>query len=126
MLHIQIEGRDGLQQLASTRCIVGKDSECDLVLSGWKVSRRHAELFVSNERVYVRDLDSSFGTWLGEQRVGDTMPVPTGATLRIGGHNIRAHWARQDAEATAPVPAGSTPQAGAAAEIGRASCRERV
>ncbi len=119
MLHIQIEGRDGLQQLASTRCIVGKDSECDLVLSGWKVSRRHAELFVSNERVYVRDLDSSFGTWLGEQRVGDTMPVPTGATLRIGGHSIRAHWARQDAEATAPAPApaGSTPQAGAAAGI---------
>lgn len=117
MLHIQIEGRDGLQQLASTRCIVGKDSECDLVLSGWKVSRRHAELFVSNERVYVRDLDSSFGTWLGEQRVGDTMPVPTGATLRIGGHNIRAHWARQGAEATAPAPAGAVHQASAAAGI---------
>ncbi|MGM9516120.1 ATPase, T2SS/T4P/T4SS family [Roseateles sp. DB2] len=105
MLHIQIEGRDGPQQMTGTRCIVGKDGDCDLVLSGWKVSRRHAELFVSNERVYVRDLDSSFGTWLGEQRVGDTMPVPAGSPLRIGGHTLRAHWARAGAQPAEPPSA---------------------
>ena len=114
MLHIQIEGRDGLQQLAGPRCVVGKDGECDLVLSGWKVSKRHAELFVSNERVYVRDLDSSFGTWLGDQRVADTTPVPAGATLRIGGHTLRAHWARQDAGPAMAAPMSAAPQAGVA------------
>ncbi len=114
MLHIQIEGRDGLQQLAGPRCIVGKDGECDLVLSGWKVSRRHAELFVSNERVYVRDLDSSFGTWLGEQRVSDTTAVPAGASLRIGGHTLRAHWARPSAGATAESATAPAPDRRAA------------
>lgn len=47
---------------------VGRDSSNEIVISGGHISRHHAELFVKNEQLLVRDLDSSNGTFVnGEQ-----------------------------------------------------------
>ncbi|MFO1340245.1 MAG: FHA domain-containing protein, partial [Burkholderiaceae bacterium] len=63
MLTIEIAGGPATQgplRIHAPRCVIGKDLDCEVTLAGWRVSRRHAEVFVSNDRVFVRDLDSTF------------------------------------------------------------------
>ena len=35
------------------RAMIGRDNHCHVRLAGWRVSRQHAEVFVSNDRVFV-------------------------------------------------------------------------
>jgi pilus assembly protein CpaF len=81
------------------RCLIGKDNECHVVLSGWRVSRRHAEVFVSNDRLFVRDLESTFGTLVNETRVQEAHPLGHEDTIRIGNHALRAVWRKVDGTA---------------------------
>jgi pilus assembly protein CpaF len=95
MLNIHIEGGpQGARALAlqGPRCLIGKDPGCELVLSGWKVSRRHAELFVNNERVYIRDLDSTFGTFVNDARVDAATPIAPTDRVRIGTQAMSIGW----------------------------------
>lgn len=50
--------------------VVGRSVDADLVLPDPTVSRMHAELHVSENGVTIRDLDSRFGTFLNDTRVG--------------------------------------------------------
>ena len=50
----QIEGEQSV--------LIGRSPECDLVLQDPTASRKHAELFVSHDGIYLADLGSSKGT----------------------------------------------------------------
>ena len=63
--------------------IVGSSLACDIPLRGKLVSRRHLELSLNEGRLVFRDLDSTNGTFLNEERTGGGF-LDEGATLRIG------------------------------------------
>ena len=63
---------------------IGRDDSCDIVLDSEGISRRHAQIIVTAERLFVRDLDSTNGTFLGENLVEGSMPIIPGAPIRIG------------------------------------------
>ena len=73
MLTIEISNGNGQParplRIDAHRCVIGKDMDCEVALSGWRVSRRHAEVFVSNDKVFVRDLDSTFGTLVNDRKL---------------------------------------------------------
>lgn len=48
---------------------VGRDPSNDVVISGSHISRRHAEFFIQNGQLIVRDLDSANGTFVNGDRV---------------------------------------------------------
>jgi DNA-binding NtrC family response regulator len=88
---------------------VGSLADNDIVVDDGFVSSFHAQLFLRGERLFVRDLDSTNGTFIG---AGDgkgaglrvvEAEVPVGATIRFG----KAEVVVEGDEAEVEVDAGS-------------------
>ena len=73
----------GKKYSLETTILVGRGSECDVVLSGDSVSRRHARLERVPEGVRVRDLDSTNGTFVNDGRITETT-LMDGDHLKVG------------------------------------------
>lgn len=65
---------------------VGRTEENEVALPNPQVSKRHARLWREGEGVWVEDLGSRNGTWLGARRIDERtfLPAGQGAALRIG------------------------------------------
>jgi pilus assembly protein CpaF len=72
---------------------IGREADNDVNLAGWRVSRRHAELFVSNDQPFIRDLNSSAGTLVNGQRITTHGPLKPEDTIMIGSYSIQVRWA---------------------------------
>jgi DNA-binding winged helix-turn-helix (wHTH) protein len=70
--------------LAAGESVVGRDPGAPVSLEDPSVSRRHAVLHVSKERVLVEDLKSKNGTYLGNERVHAPTPLADGDRVRFG------------------------------------------
>ncbi len=100
-----------VRRLSGPRCIVGREGAADLPLSGWRVSKRHAELFVAKNRIYVRDLNSTFGTMVNDKRVDTYGPLKVDDKVRIGAHVFSVQWQTAAVELVAgaeAAPAGAS------------------
>lgn len=51
--------------------IIGRDQSVDIVLQGGHVSRRHAELSVRDQHLWIKDLNSSNGTLVNGTRIDE-------------------------------------------------------
>ncbi len=64
---------------------IGRDSDCDVVLTGSRrVSRKHCCLAHVNDRLVVRDLGSMNGIWINGKRIERTSSLKLGDELAIG------------------------------------------
>jgi len=64
--------------------VVGRSSGCHLVLEDNMVSRRHAELIVTDDAVTVKDLGSINGLYVNARRVEGSQRLKEGDSLQIG------------------------------------------
>lgn len=71
---------------ATPKTIGRKDTP--IVVEDEKCSRRHAELFVRNGRVVIRDLRSSNGTFVDGRKV-ELEALKVGSRIKIGGTNLQ-------------------------------------
>ncbi|MDV2860524.1 FHA domain-containing protein [Psychrobacter sp. CAM01] len=99
---------------------VGRGSDNDVVLGSKQVSRNHAVLSVLDGQLYVKDLDSSNGTFVNDQRLEGNKSTPLQAEDTLGFASfrfqvsapVRAQEAAQTIEqaaSTDEVAAASTP-----------------
>lgn len=89
--------------------VIGRGRDAALALPHPLVSRMHCEIFESSGQVFVRDLGSLNGTFIGSQRITEA-PLPPGELLTIGNVTFRAMYG--DADLSPPSPtsaAGSFP-----------------
>jgi len=85
--------------IINPRTVIGRAETCDLRVPLLSVSRRHCELIISGEQVKIRDLASSNGTYVNNQRVnellltaGDRVVIgPIVFTLQIDGRPEEIH-----------------------------------
>lgn len=70
--------------LRDSGVLIGRNPECALVLDDEFASGRHARIIRAQDGWYVEDLGSTNGTFVGQYRVGDPVPVETGTSIRIG------------------------------------------
>lgn len=62
---------------------IGRMDECDVCIRNEYVSRNHAAVALENGKWVVRDLNSSNGIYLGNERVSE-VPISQPTTIRLG------------------------------------------
>src|SRR5579871_5549063 len=108
-LNLQAAGGQPAQTFAAGKVRIGKDADCDVRLSGWRIGAKHAELFVSNEQGFLRDLGTSVGTSVNGKAVKVHGPLSAEDEIQIGPHTFTASWVPP--RAVADVPAVAVPVA---------------
>ncbi len=81
------EGGETIRHRCGRRTVVGRDSDCAIVLQNRSVSRKHAVLEPSGDGWLLRDLSSVNGTFVKESRVKEVR-LTGGETIRFG--DVRA------------------------------------
>lgn len=74
---------------------VGRMANCNLVLASNSVSRNHADLFLKDMQLWVRDLESRNGTYLNRGRIKGEAPVRGGDILHFGTVEFRIGLKKQ-------------------------------
>jgi pilus assembly protein CpaF len=113
-IQLQSNGQQSNPQFAAGKVKIGKDADCDLRLSGWRVGNKHAELFVSNDQGFLRDLGSSAGTLVNGKSVTTHGPLKPSDKIQVGPHAFMASWTAQQAESPAAPAGAQTPLQAAA------------
>jgi len=73
-------------RLRRPRCVIGRLPTCDLQAPDTRVSRQHCELRVDEEqgKLYVRDLGSSNGTFVNDEKIEQEVELTPGDRLAVG------------------------------------------
>lgn len=94
-------------ELAGEKCTVGRSEDNALVLADRSVSGLHAVLEDHGAGWTVRDLASTNGTWVDDQRIWSEHRLTDGADIRFGHVRGRFHRGEPDTSTTdriAPLP----------------------
>ena len=79
-------------EVNASKCIIGSGVKADLELVGWKVQKEHAELFVSNEQIFIRDYGSMFGTQVDGKKIATYGPLKPSEEIAIGQYLLKVVW----------------------------------
>ncbi len=75
-------------RLTNPATLIGRSSECDIILRASDVSKRHCRILLRGDQAEVEDLSSSNGTRVNGCEV-DRAPLEDGDHLEIAGHAFR-------------------------------------
>ena len=67
---------------------LGRHSECDILLPGSGVSRKHAQVLSANGQFFIEDLNSTAGTLLNGKPISEMTPFSPDDVIRIGEYKI--------------------------------------
>jgi adenylate cyclase len=95
-MRYKLTSTDGLQHhelRSGSTLVVGRAPTSDIAIFDPTISRRHAELHVSETGVHVRDLSSSNGTFLNGERLedGEAVAITPNDTVTFGKVPFRIH-----------------------------------
>lgn len=74
---------NGLRWPVRRKMLIGRDSDCDLVINDRQVSRHHAIITITANGVILEDLGSKNGTHRNGQAVNDTITLQDGDVIQI-------------------------------------------
>ena len=85
---------------------IGRHNDCQIRIRSSQVSRRHCQLFEEGNKLILRDLGSSNGTFVNGKRVLGQQTLKPGDVLTIGGVTLRVDLlaAASKSAAASPVP----------------------
>ncbi len=85
-LYLEREGEAPIR-VGGDRFVIGRGPQCDLIIDSPRVSREHAVLTRLGVTYVLEDLNSSNGTWFGEERV-TRHELESGDTINLGNEPI--------------------------------------
>ncbi len=84
--------------------VIGRDPSCHLRPASALVSKRHCALLVRGQQVFLRDFDSTNGTFLNDQPVKTEVELHDSDQLRVGPVAFRIHLEVTPAPVNKPTP----------------------
>lgn len=67
------------------RFVIGRHKECDLKANGSTISQHHCAILIRNDKAFVRDFDSTNGTYVNRERVqGEQRELVQDDLLQLG------------------------------------------
>lgn len=89
-LIIQLGNRwtDVLRLLPSQPIVIGRSSECNVVINDDRVSRKHASMHPQNDGWVVADLGSRNGTQVDRETISGPHQLVSGETISVGGYTM--------------------------------------
>lgn len=77
-------------EIRHNRAVIGRSTECDVVLNEAEVSRRHAIIYRQDGEVYVMDLESANGTTVdGKEATRTAVRAQSGSVVNLAGIDLR-------------------------------------
>src|SRR5260370_39296769 len=64
--------------------LIGRDPQCNLRPASAMISNRHCAVLIKGGQVFVRDFDSTKGTFLNDQQVKGELRLKDGDILKVG------------------------------------------
>jgi pSer/pThr/pTyr-binding forkhead associated (FHA) protein len=71
--------------------VLGRHPECDLSLFSRQISRRHCQFFQRSEEIWIEDLNSYNGTYLGDHEVRQAQVIHDGDILVLHPYRYQCH-----------------------------------
>jgi pSer/pThr/pTyr-binding forkhead associated (FHA) protein len=78
--------------LAAGEILIGRDPDCDLVLTDPRVSRRHARIWVESGLLLIEDAESTAGTLVNGASIERALPLRIGDQLQLGTTELVVRW----------------------------------
>ncbi|HMP82683.1 MAG TPA: FHA domain-containing protein [Verrucomicrobiota bacterium] len=108
----------GVIELKSGINRLGRSSENDFLIEHHTVSRFHCEIDVREDSMFVRDLDSSNGTFVNDQPVGRAQ-LESGHVLRLGDVQMEVKDAPKPHDPDSAEPCANNPKHPASMECSK-------
>jgi pSer/pThr/pTyr-binding forkhead associated (FHA) protein len=78
------EAASGKEYPISLPCLIGRGKEADLALPDQTVSHRHALLDATDDKLWIKDLESANGVWVNGRRISGKTFLHPGDFIQIG------------------------------------------
>jgi pilus assembly protein CpaF len=93
MYHVQVTTTKGTviasEMVNEPVCRIGKTSDNNIVLHGWQIGQRHAQLKLEGADVFVEDLGAGSGTQVNGKRIDRYGPLSADDVIEIQGYRVR-------------------------------------
>ncbi|MFG3711203.1 FHA domain-containing protein [Micromonospora sp. NPDC047730] len=76
-------------RVGPVRQVIGRVPTADVVVPDAHLSRRHAEVWLTDEGACLVDLGSTNGTWLNDRRITGVERLADGDVIRVGRTELR-------------------------------------
>ncbi|MGQ7848681.1 ATPase, T2SS/T4P/T4SS family [Granulosicoccus sp. 3-233] len=95
------KSRRKLFQAKGSHCSIGSARSNDLIMDTRLISKRHAELRLEHDGLYLRDLGSLSGTWVNRERIVEQGPLSELDEIEIGDISVSIRGIRGDSRSAA-------------------------
>src|SRR6266852_4815261 len=72
-----------------TQFVIGRDPQCQLRPASAVISKRHCALLVKGAKAFIRDFDSTNGTFVNDEQVTGERELHHDDTLKVGPLSFR-------------------------------------
>jgi pSer/pThr/pTyr-binding forkhead associated (FHA) protein len=96
--------------------VIGRDPQCHLRPASPVISKRHCALIMKGEQAFVRDFDSTNGTFLNDQPVKGEVELHNADVLKVGPIAFAVNLEAVPAPVNKPTPAPPTKKPAASEE----------
>jgi pSer/pThr/pTyr-binding forkhead associated (FHA) protein len=95
--------------ISLSQFLIGRDPHCQLRPASPMISNRHCALLTRGGKVFVRDFESTNGTFVNQERVRGEKGLKHGDHLRLGPLEFRVELVGPlDVDQPTPLPTGKT------------------